>query len=144
MSILFPKIYLIGSLRNPIVPELGVELRKLGYEIFDDWFGSGPEADDYWQKYEHQRGRTYKAALAGHAATTIFNLDKHHLESADAAVLVLPAGKSAHMEFGWFAKDKPGFILFDKEPERYEVMYKFATDLCFSRQELIEALKGVL
>jgi hypothetical protein len=34
---------------------------------------------------------------------------------------------------------KPGFILMDGEPERYDVMYKFAT-VVFSVEELVEKL----
>ncbi len=45
-------IYLIGSLRNPNIPAIANELRTLGYEVFDDWYAAGPEADDYWKSYE--------------------------------------------------------------------------------------------
>jgi hypothetical protein len=34
-------------------------------------------------------------------------------------------------------------VLFDKEPERYDVMYKFATGVFFSASDLINALKLV-
>lgn len=135
-------VYLIGSLRNPKIPELGVELRKLGFDVFDDWHGTGPEADDFWLKYEQTRGRNYRDALKGYAAQTIFNLDKTHLDRCDAAVLVLPAGKSGHLELGYIrGLGKPGYILFDKEPERYDVMYNFATDIFFDKDELIKTLK---
>ena len=33
-------IYIIGSLRNPEIPLLGNDLRKLGLDVFDDWFSS--------------------------------------------------------------------------------------------------------
>ena len=59
------KIYLIGSLRNPRVPEIAAKLRDAGHVVFDDWFAAGPEADDWWQKYEIARGHNFKEGLAG-------------------------------------------------------------------------------
>lgn len=136
------KVYVIGSLRNPAVPDLAELLRLQGYEVFDDWFAAGPEADDYWQKYEVNRGHSFTEALDGHAAWHVFNYDKNHLDTSDAVVLQLPAGKSGHLEFGWaIGRGKPGFILLDKEPERFDVMYRFATQVCNNYEELIDALR---
>jgi nucleoside 2-deoxyribosyltransferase len=135
-------VYLIGSLRNPAIPELGNVLRAQGFEAFEDWFSAGFEADDQWQKYEKLRGRSYKEALQGFAAKHVFAFDKFHLDRCDAAVLVMPAGRSGHMELGYFAgTGKPGYVLFDKEPERYDVMYQFAKDVFFDKDSLILALK---
>lgn len=135
-------VYLIGSLRNDSIPLVGNRLRESGYEAFDDWYGAGPEADDKWQEYENLRGRGYKEALAGRAAQTVFHFDKENLDRCDAGVLVLPAGKSGHIEFGYMAgRGKPAYVLFDKVPERYDVMYNFATDIFFSVDELLEGLK---
>ena len=124
-------IYLIGSLRNPLVPEYANKLREQGHVVFDDWYAAGPEADDYWQKYETQRGHNYAEALNGYAAKHVFYFDKHHLDNNEIAVLVLPAGKSGHMELGYFMGcGKPGYILFDDDVEncRWDVMYEFAVD----------------
>ena len=134
-------VYLIGSLRNPIVPKLGVALRELGYDVFDDWFGAGKEADDEWQRYEQVRGRTYPQALAGHAAEHIFHFDKKHLDRCDTGVLVLPAGKSGHLELGYMiGQQKRSFILYHEEPERWDLMYKFADMVCFGEDALLEAI----
>lgn len=136
------KLYLIGSMRNPKVPKLGIELRKHGYDVFDDWHCSGPEADDFWQAYEKERGRSYKEALAGEHARNVFEFDQHHIDASDALVLVMPAGKSAHMELGYArGKGKKTYVLFEEEPERFDIMYRFATAVCFSVEELLEELK---
>lgn len=137
-------IYLIGSLRNPAVPKLAAELRAQGHEVFDDWYAAGPEADDYWQRYEQERGNSYPEALAGYAANHVFGYDRDHLNRATVGVLLLPAGKSGHLEFGYLiGQGKPGYILMDKEPERWDVMYKFATDVFFSKEDLFHSLQGV-
>jgi hypothetical protein len=136
-------IYLIGSLRNPEIPALGVTLREAGFDVFDDWFAGGKIADDEWQAYETSRGRTYGEALRGYAADHVFHFDKYHLDRADSGVLVLPAGKSGHLELGYLAgQGKRTFILFDSVPERWDVMYKFATGVAFSVDELVRLLKG--
>lgn len=137
-------IYLIGSLRNPQVTILGQELREAGFDVFDDWMAAGPEADDFWMKYEKSRGHGFDEALAGYAAQHVFKFDKFHLNRCDAAILLLPAGKSGHLELGYFiGAGKPGFILMDKEPERYDVMYNFASGVFFSREKLFDKLMKI-
>jgi nucleoside 2-deoxyribosyltransferase len=49
----------------------------------------------------------------------------------------MPAGKSGHLELGYMVGcGKPGYILFDKEPERLDQMVQFATDIFFDAKEL--------
>ena len=134
-------VYLIGSLRGPRIPPVAADLRAAGFEVFDDWYAAGPEADDYWQKYEQARGRTYSEALAGFAANHTFNFDRTHLMRADAGVLVLPAGRSGHLELGYMVgMGKPGYILMDGEPDRWDVMYRFATGVYTNTEGLIGGL----
>jgi len=133
-------IYLIGSLRNPKVPEIANKLREAGHDVFDDWFAAGPEADDYWKKYEQERGHNYKQALAGYAADHVFKFDKKHLNRCDIAVLMLPAGKSGHLELGYaIGKGKQGYILFDEAmpADRWDVMYLFADAVFFDYVSMI-------
>jgi hypothetical protein len=139
------KLYLIGSLRNPQIPLLGNTIRALGFDVFDDWFAGGPEADDYWQKYEETRGRSYQEALPDRYAAHIWEFDKQHLDTADVGVLFLPAGRSGHIELGYLAgQNKPTYVLFDKEPERFDVMYRFATSVFFQVNDLLKCLKELL
>lgn len=137
-------IYLIGSLRNEHVPKLAEVIRRgcPGLEVFDDWYSPGPRADDHWKEYEQARGRTYQQALGGWAARHVFDFDKHHLDRCSGAVLVLPAGKSCHLEFGYsMGSGKSGFVLMD-DPDRWDVMYQFATGVAFSEEELIGMLRA--
>ncbi len=136
------KIYLIGSLRNPKVPEIGNTLRAEGFDAFDDWYAPGKDTDDYWRDYEKSRGRSYSEALKGHAARHVFEFDKYHLDDADVAVLIAPAGKSGHLELGYMiGKGKRGYILFDGEPERWDVMLQFATGVFCDLDDLIGELR---
>lgn len=136
-------VYLIGSLRNPTVPYVAGQLRLQGFEVFDDWFAAGPEADDYWQKYEVNRGHDLKAALQGHAAKHVFAFDQRHLDRSDIGILVLPAGKSGHLELGYMCgQGKRCYVLFSGEPERFDVMYQFATGgVYYFTEQLMDALE---
>jgi hypothetical protein len=130
-------IYLIGSLRNPEIPRIGIYLRDLGFEVFDDWFAAGPIADDSWQAYEKERKTPYQEALKGYAARHVFDFDLFHLNRADIGVLVLPAGKSGHLELGYMiGMGKPSYVLFDTEPDRWDVMYQFCKGVFFNVEEL--------
>lgn len=134
-------IYLIGSLRNPEIPKIAERLRSaLDVEVFDDWFAAGPEADDYWRDYEMGRGHSFSEGLQGNAARHVFEFDRYHLNRADRVVLALPAGKSGHLELGIaIGSGKPGYILLDS-PDRWDVMYQFATGVFDKEEELIESL----
>lgn len=136
------KIYVIGSLRNPRVQEIAAALRKQDFHVFDDWHGGGPEADDHWMAYAKARGWSMKTALNGYLAKHIFALDERHLDECDIAVLVMPAGKSGHLELGYAAgKGKRTFVLFDQEPERFDVMYNFCTAVAFTLPELLAEIE---
>lgn len=136
-------IYLIGSLRSDRIPHIANHLRaELGIEVFDDWWSPGRTTDDEWRDYERTRGRSYLEALAGHHAVEVFEFDKRHLDRCAAAVLALPAGKSGHLELGYvLGQGKPGYILMDGEPERFDIMYQFATKIFMDLPSLTSHLK---
>jgi hypothetical protein len=123
------KLYLIGSLRNPRITILASRLRLElpGVEVFDDWMAAGPEADDEWKKYEQDRGRSYTEALGGYAAKHVFEFDRHHLDTSTHVLLVLPAGKSGHMEvmYAQYGTSAKTAILLDSSDVRWDCMYQF-------------------
>ena len=143
-----PKIYVGGSLRSDSASDVANFLRsRLKAEVFDDWQATSPDADDAWKAYERERGRTFLEALRGHAARNVFEFDKKHLDESDAFVLVLPAGRSAHMELGYMAGNgKPTFILYNPEVEndRWDVMYGFATAIVDNQESLVYHLRSHL
>ena len=113
------------------------------YDVFDQWITPGPDADQYLFEYSKKRGWNYKEALTCDAARNNFDFDKKHIDSADIVVMVMPAGKSAHLELGYsIGIGKEAHILFDKEPERFDLMYNFVPvdNIHFS----IESLKNRL
>lgn len=143
------KLYLIGSLRNQAIPTLAARLRKSRpeFEIFDDWFAAGPEADDYWKTYEQGKAGTdsaaYVSGLNGYAADHVFQFDKHHLDTSSHALLVLPAGKSGHMEIMYAAYGvgaNTAILLEEGVDPRWDVMYKFIPNILTSFSDVEEWL----
>lgn len=135
-------VYVIGSLRNENIPRVSADIRSLGYSVFDDWYSAGPEADDYLRDYYRNRKMKYSEVLNSHAAQHIFKFDKEHLDNCDCAVLVLPAGKSGHLELGYIiGSGKPGYILMDGEPERVDIMHSFATKVFMNKEEMLDYFK---
>ena len=123
------KIYIIGSLRNPSLTKLANKLRKdfPNIDFWMAWFGAGYEADDKWQAYEQSKGLSYVEALDGDNAHHVWSYDKKHLDEAQAAILALPAGKSGHLELGYMVgQGKSTVIHLPSEPDRWDVMYRFA------------------
>ena len=137
-----PLIYLIGRLKNHKIVEVANFIRDAGYDVFEDWNYAGPDCDDWWQKREKQRGRTYLAALKGRSAQNAFLFDKAYLDLARAVVLVAPGGKSAYMELGYSkGSGKPTFVLLPKGSlKRYELMMKFADDVVEDKEGVLVAL----
>ena len=145
-----PLIYLIGSLRNPKIPHFAQELRKLGCSVFDDWYAAGwcpncnTSADDHWMEYEKLRGHNMKRALEGHAAKHVFEFDFHFLQKADIVVALAPFGRSGSLELGWVVgQGKKGYVLFDNDPERYDVMFQppIITEFFYHKEKLFKRLR---
>lgn len=83
-----------------------------------------------------------KDLYAGHPAVTRgFKFDKDALDWCDTCVLVLPCGRSAHLEAG-YAAGKGKLVLFYLHPERFEpeLMYLLGDGCVTSVRELLRLL----
>lgn len=134
-------IYLIGSLRNPNIPRVGDRLREQDWDVFDHWHSAGKDADQEWRDYELARGHNFQQALNSLEAQHTFAFDLKHLTRCDTALLICPAGKSGHLELGWkLGRGAPGFILHDA-PDRFDLMYRFATAVYATEDEMLSSIK---
>jgi hypothetical protein len=62
------------------------------------------------------------------------------MEWADIAVLVLPCGRSAHLEAGWFVGAGKQLVIL-LAPGEPELMYKLTPDICLTIEEVIERIR---
>lgn len=139
------KIYVASSWRNPHQPSVVAALRDVGHRVYDfrhpgegevgfEW--SRIDAD--WRKWTPQQ---YREALRDPVAQHGFRLDMTALSEADATVLVLPCGRSAHLELGFaVASGQRTFVLCDTTLDEPELMYLMNTGICLDVRELIQAL----
>ena len=137
-------IYIIGSLKNKNVTVIANKLRESlpSAEIFNSWFYCSEDADDCLRDCCKERGFNYKQTINDWGARHVFEFDQFHLNRSTDVVLVMPGGKSAHLELGYaMGIGKRGYVLFDSVPDRVDVMYNFATDVFFDFNELVTELK---
>lgn len=98
------KIYVASSWRNPLQEGIVEGLRSLGYEVYDFKHPDGDEGfqwsrvEDSWQDWTMKE---YRDALRSDYAHFGFNRDFDAMKAADVCVLLLPCGRSAHLEAGW-------------------------------------------
>lgn len=139
------RIYAASSWRNPFQPDIVTELRANRHEVYD--FRNPPngvggfgwkQIDPDWQAWSARRYRelltTSPIAAAG------FVSDLRGMQWADTCVLILPCGRSAHLEAGWFCGQGKRCIVFTRDGEEPELMALLATDICISLDEVLEAL----
>lgn len=141
------RIYVASSWRNQMQPQIVDKLRAIGHEVYDfrhpslnihgfQWSDIDPE----WQRWTVG---FYRDALEHPIAERGFNNDFEAMKWADAFVLVMPSGRSAHLEAGWaMGNGKPTCILI---PERCEpeLMYKLADRIALNVNEVIGWLAGL-
>lgn len=138
------KLYVASSWRNQLQPIVVSLLREVGHDVYD--FRNPPgatgfawrEIDEEWERWTPEQ---YIKALEHTRAEAGFTSDFNAMRDAEGCVLVLPCGRSAHLEAGWFVgQGRPVFVLLDQSSEP-ELMYKLAARLCTDEVELLIALR---
>lgn len=138
------KIYLASSWRNTYQLQVLASLRDSGHEVYDfrnpapgnNGFAWG-DMDRRWETWEPAE---FRSALQHPVAQSGFALDYGAMKWADTGVLLLPSGRSAHIEAGYFnGAGKPLHVLM-MEPQEPELMYLMATAIHLTVPELLNAL----
>jgi hypothetical protein len=135
------KIYVASSWRNDIQPQIVKLLRENGHEVYDfknpteDEHGfHWSEIDPNWKEWDCKE---YITSLAHPIAEHGFSRDWGAMQWADTCVLVLPCGRSAHIEAGYFVGANKRLIIFIVKDEP-ELMYKMATKICYTFEGLLK------
>lgn len=139
------KIYLASSWRNKEQPQTVQILRDAGHDVYD--FRNPPggipngfrwsELDPDWEAWS---STAYRAKLQEPLSQQGFNSDFDGMKWADTGVLLLPCGRSAHLELGWMAGAGKRTIILTRDGEEPELMALLATEICVSMSELIATL----
>lgn len=139
------RIYLASSWRNEHQPAAVELLRANGHQVYD--FRNPPngvkgfawsEIDPDWQGWS---AAAYRDLLTTHAiAARGYMNDYRGMEWADTCVLLLPCGRSAHLEAGWFAGRGKRLIIWTRDGEEPELMALMAHHICISADEVLAAL----
>lgn len=140
------RIYVASSWRCERQPEVVRDLREAGHVVYD--FKNPPhrqggfawaELDPTWQSWaaEGFREKLLEHPTASHG----FLADLRALQWCDACLLVMPCGRSAHLELGWAAgRGKRTLVLLGRGGEP-ELMYLLADSICVDMDEVLAALR---
>lgn len=139
------RVYVASSWRNEFQPAVVDALIKAGHAVYDfrnphngvpgfKW----SEIDPEWQSW---RASDYRELLTTHPiASRGFVSDLRGMQWADTCVLVLPCGRSAHLEAGWFTGQGKRCIILTQDGEEPELMALLANNICISLQEVLDIL----
>ena len=142
------KVYVASSWRNPYQPEVVARLREAGHEVYD--FRNPQEnpggfhwadVDARWQEWTV---REYIDHLDHPVAEKGFQADFRAMEWADACVLVLPCGRSAHTEAGWFAGKGIKTLVYIPEKQEPELMYRLFDTVVDSIDGILQHLPAAM
>lgn len=100
------RLYVASSWRNSFQPAVVAGLRDNDHEVYDFRHPSPGDNGFHWSEIDPQWKRwsptQFDQALAHPIAKAGFDKDFGAMRHSDGCVLVLPSGRSAHIEAGWF------------------------------------------
>lgn len=143
------KVYVASSWRNMFQQAVVVILRQHGHDVYDFRNPSPGDHGFGWRQCAENGDledpvRFRDRVLTHPIAKAAFEKDMGALRAAEATVLVLPCGRSAHLELGWATgAGQKTVVLLDNPMSEPELMYLMNTRICTSLVEVVGALRGV-
>lgn len=141
------KVYVASSWRNQYYPEVVKQLIEHHHDVFD--FRNPPDGKGgfFWRdvdpNWEQWKTQDYIHHLRNEWAEYGFQRDYYAMKEADACVLVLPCGRSAHSEAGWMAGAGKKVFVFIPEKQEPELMYKLFSGITDSLEQLLELVDKI-
>ena len=147
------KVYVASSWRNIFQQAVVFTLQAAGFEVYD--FRNPPENTGFsWEQIGLQHSASlhdditkvldvsyvddYLPALQHTRAIDGFNADMGALRAADICVLVLPCGRSAHLELGWATGAGKRTVVYAPEPViTPELMYLMTDHIAPNMMDLL-------
>lgn len=134
------KIYVASSWRNHYHSAVVRTLSTAGHVVYD-YRDSGFN----WAQVDPTYSRLMAAgnfldALKGDVQEAAFVRDMSQLIDCDAVVMVMPCGRSAHLELGWACGNHKLTIALITPHVEPELMYKMVDHICVDMEEVLSAL----
>lgn len=135
------KIYVASSWRNEHQQDVVEMLGSLGHEVYD--FRNPPhgrggfawsDIDPNWENWSTDE---YRTALDHPIAKEGFKSDFEAMQWADCCLMVLPCGRSANTEAGWFKGAGKEVYIFSPQKQEPELMYKMHDGIFINYLELV-------
>ena len=148
------RIYVASSWKNTAQPGLVEELRRRGHLVYDFQHPNGRDDENVWLSVSDRLGygralaldsltpAEFRQMLTDSEAVARFNEHFAAMRDADTCVLLLPAGRSAHVEAGYMnGLGKRVFVMDCSREATPELMYLMFDDYFHDFEELYQALK---
>lgn len=146
-------VYVASSWRNNLQPVVCRALAEANIDHYD--FKNPPNGAGFgWEQVNPNvsglpiKGsdwvniQTYRLMLAHSKAVEGFAADFGAMQRAGTFVLVLPCGKSAHLELGWAVGAGKRTAILLEDPVEPELMYKMVDCLASTIKEVVEFARG--
>ncbi|MFH1558537.1 MAG: hypothetical protein ABII76_27370 [Pseudomonadota bacterium] len=117
------RIYVASSWRNEYLGVVIARLRLAGHKMFDF---RDPDGAFSWANVDPKWTHAFLQGLNHPEARRGFSRDMAGLRGAEVVLLVLPCGRSAHLEAGWAKGSGKPFLVYLPEPIEAELMYGMA------------------
>lgn len=121
-------LYVASSWKNIYQVAVVTAARTAGIETYDfkdadgfHWSEVDPEYKEHFGQFPH-----YMDMLNHNRAHEGFKRDFDAMVNSEACVLVLPAGRSANLEAGWFIGQEKPCAVYMPEYDEPDLMYKMA------------------
>lgn len=141
-------VYVASSWRNTFQLYVVEALRHAGIGVYDFKHPDNHGTGFHWSEVGLPAGNEptpvvpYLDALEHPRSIAGYDSDFAAMERADTFVLVLPCGRSAHLELGWaVGAGKRTAILLD-DPTTPELMYRMVDYLATNVEELLDWLQA--
>lgn len=140
-------VYVASSWRNPLQIGIVAALRAAGLDVYD-FRNPGPgETGFSWRQIDPNwplwTPAQWREAIRHPVAKAGYRNDRGGMDRADCCVLVLPCGRSAHLEAGFMAAEgKPVFTLALEavEPDLMNLLLGPPEHICVTMDELFDRL----
>ncbi len=142
------RIYVASSWRNERQPVVVEALRGANHDVYDfrnpapgdHGFSWRQCCDDDRSALENPQ-RFRDEVLTHSIAKAAFDKDMSALRAAHVTVLVLPCGRSAHLELGYATgAGQRTVVLLDDPMSEPELMYLMNSTICVTMEEMLHAV----